>query len=890
MTPGIAMDNHTLPRSTFATSRLAEFASVKELTTQTGHGPEDWALVIVKELADNGIDAAEMAGKPPVIAITVAGNSITVTDNGGGISPDDVVRILDFSQRVSTNEAYASPTRGRQGNAIQTVLAMPFVLDPSDDRGGTTIESRGVKHTVGFEVDPVRRTPKVSHTQGRGFVHSGTRVSVRWPFSACSNLADAKAGIVQIAENYAALNPHLSISVQWNSRNEVNIKAADPAWIKWLPSDPISAQWYDTERFERLITAIVANDQDNGRETLVREFVATFRGMARSDIQKQVLDRTGAARMSLAGLFAEGNNREAVTALRHALQDITKPVKPIDLGVIGRDHLEKVCLEAGGDPETFGYHKVIGTTNGLPWIIEVAFAYCPEGDDSRIIAGCNWSPGIVNPFHDVDAVLANQYVEGDTPVVIVIHLVCPVLAFADRGKSQLVLPSEIEEAVKAAVIKATTPWARQAKAEIRDTSAKYRRLERLQRLRKVSIKDAVYSEIAAAYRKASNNGKLPANARQVMYAMRQAVLKKIGKAALNDQYVTQTLIPDYIAEHPEQCKDWDIAYDDRGHLVEPHTEKTVGLGTLSVREYLAEHGSPQVLDSELEDAHVETVGPAGNFGALLYVEKEGFDALIESANLRERFDIATMSCKGMSVTAARSLVEAICQKRGIQLYVLHDFDKSGLSIKATLTESNRRYQFEHKVEVNDIGLRWADIDDQELWDFAEPHSDRGTEWKRTRNMHQNSATKQEIEFLLHKRIELNAMTSRQFLDFIERKLIAAGVKKIVPGDRLLRETYRAIVRGDLIREAFEDARAEVEEETETVVIHANLKAEVEALLKKEPTLRWDAAVARIARIDSAASAPRTRPAKAARLAKAAAQRAPDKTKKRATRTYPKKQS
>jgi hypothetical protein len=47
-----------LTRTTFSTSRLAEFASVEELTTQTGHGPEDWPLVIVKELADNGIDAA----------------------------------------------------------------------------------------------------------------------------------------------------------------------------------------------------------------------------------------------------------------------------------------------------------------------------------------------------------------------------------------------------------------------------------------------------------------------------------------------------------------------------------------------------------------------------------------------------------------------------------------------------------------------------------------------------------------------------------------------------------------------------------------------------------------------------------------------------------------
>ena len=33
--------------------------------------------------------------------------------------------------------------------------------------------------------------------------------------------------------------------------------------------------------------------------------------------------------------------------------------------------------------------------------------------------------------------------------------------------------------------------------------------------------------------------------------------------------------------------DWDIVYDDRGHFTEPHTEKSIGLGTIAVRNYLA---------------------------------------------------------------------------------------------------------------------------------------------------------------------------------------------------------------------------------------------------------------------------------------------------------------
>jgi hypothetical protein len=60
-----------LERTAFRTSRLLDFASAKELTAQTGHPPEDWPLVVVKELIDNALDACEEAGLAPEIAVRV---------------------------------------------------------------------------------------------------------------------------------------------------------------------------------------------------------------------------------------------------------------------------------------------------------------------------------------------------------------------------------------------------------------------------------------------------------------------------------------------------------------------------------------------------------------------------------------------------------------------------------------------------------------------------------------------------------------------------------------------------------------------------------------------------------------------------------------------------
>src|SRR6516164_7021782 len=114
---------HRLARETFKTSRLLDFCSERELTKQIGHGVAQWPLVILKELVDNALDAAEEAGIAPVIQIEVADGTITITDNGPGIPAETVAGVLDFSVRASAREAYASPTRGAQDNALKTIVA-----------------------------------------------------------------------------------------------------------------------------------------------------------------------------------------------------------------------------------------------------------------------------------------------------------------------------------------------------------------------------------------------------------------------------------------------------------------------------------------------------------------------------------------------------------------------------------------------------------------------------------------------------------------------------------------------------------------------------------------------------------------------------------------------
>ena len=427
-----------LERTTFKTSRLLDFASEKELVAQTGHQKGDWPLVVLKELLDNSLDAAEEAGVAPVISVTVNSQGITVADNGTGLPVETIKSILYYSVRVSSREAYMAPDRGAQGNGLKTIVAMPFVLD--SNRGQVVISASGVDSIITFRVDHLRQEPVIDVDTQESFVKSGTSIMVRWPDSACSILTYQKDRFLQIADDYTWLNPHLTLTLDWFEDCRTT-KATNPDWPKWKPNLPTCAHWYDVGTLSRLVSAYISHDRDAGRERLVREFVAEFRGLSSSAKQKAVLESTGLARQPLSVFVKNGDiSRDLASSLLEAMQRECKPVKPQMLGVIGKEHLMARSREAGCDSDSFQY-RVMYKADALPEVYEFAFGYCPDKDRRRLVTGVNWSPGILNPFRrlnhfqSMDGLLSEGYCGPAEPIIVFLHVASPGVRYTDRGKS-----------------------------------------------------------------------------------------------------------------------------------------------------------------------------------------------------------------------------------------------------------------------------------------------------------------------------------------------------------------------------------------------------------------------------------------------------------------------
>jgi len=391
-------------------------------------------------------------------------------------------------------------------------------------------------------------------------------------------------------------------------------------------------------------------------------------------------------------------------------------------------------------------------------------------------------------------------------------------------------------------------WTAQRKAEERGQRSRHTRMYVYSD--RVNFTDVADAILPGGYQHSSGDGRYTVSKRQLYYACREGLKNQTGRE-LEYAYFASTLLVQYLNRHPETAT-WKLTADPRGTLTIPNSGHDVRIpcGTLQIENHLQIAGrSVAALDIDFSlPTEWPSLAERQRYQAVMYIEKEGFEPILQEAEIAERFDLAILSCKGQSVVAARRFIDEVCRiDGGVPLFVVHDFDKAGFEISQRLTTvsdwavANDRvaYQFKNQINVTDLGLRLADV---EKYSLQSETCEFNGGFARD-----SICTAAERSFLeSNRRVELNSFTSPQFIEWLETKLAQHLTQRLIPSDEVLADAYRHAMAIAAINVAIENTTAAAIEKAQSATIPKTLRRQLTKAMIGSPGA-WDQALYALAK-------------------------------------------
>jgi hypothetical protein len=849
-----------LSRTTLQWRRDSEYFDRRELEAQTGQPSRCFTDVLIKELADNALDAAEAEHVTPELRLrTRLGRRgrlrrICIMDNGVGIPPETVAALLDYTTRTSDKSGYRGPTRGAMGNALKTVFGIPFALGCGKP---IVIEARGVRHFVRPWQDP-GGLMRVEHRQEKVPYRAGTRVLVTVP------TAGQECDPASWGRAFALFNPHALVKIRENGSDgnhahdgsagsgvfyRPTVAFPGGTWRKFLPTDHISPWWHDAGSLRTLVFRHIAHASQGGADVSLAAFVSQFRGLTEKRKARRVLARFPDG----AGLSTFEGQPEQVDALLVAMQEESgNPPSAAVLGCVGEDHFRQCfrCWYGLQAEERFWYRRVAGeVADGVPFVFEVAVGVTRR--PGQLFHGLNFSPSFGDPFHGtriaslasggsdlwgygVGGFLRQAHASpgedlqeaGGPHTAAAIHLICPCLEPLDRAKSRLSIPDAVADAAGSALWRVCAKLYREGERRKRSRSAASSARPKLQD-KGPPLTVAIAQVIPEAFEEASGGGQYPVSAHTLFYKVRPRI-QKITDVELKSRYFEQKLLPAYQREHGELPG---LYYEPRGILYEPHGGREIPLGTRDVEAYEF---------------------PWWLFDKILFVEKAGLWPVLKAARLGERYDMAIAAGEGFATVACRALLARADKDRRYQIAVLHDADPYGYNIERTVQEQTNRLPG-HQIAVATLGLKLEVAlgmgleTETFIRRKALPHGLKLTQLEREYFEGRCAGPKTWIA----RRIELNSMSAPQLVEYIVSQLQEKGmVAKVIPPRRelspLVDTLYQEAVSdhveaalADLLREW--QVKEELAEELRARMRLSTAARWIKAGLEEDPYTSWRAA-------------------------------------------------
>lgn len=709
---------------------MTDYFSESELIKKTGISKSSWKFVILKEIIDNALDAIEpLLDKRITINYKIIDREkhLQIYDNGAGISTDIINQIYVFSKYVSKNRHHITPSRGKQGNGLKTIISICYLMGyrlvwhTSD---GKMIEN--ILDVSEVEYGRLLYTTKeLGETNFRGIEIVGYDTSYSY--------------LLSIVEKYAKCNTDVTFLVSFCGIYEQEYKATA------LPVDKsknVSISFYDYHSFVFLL-----REQD-GNMTY-KQFLGDY--FSNTRIKNQ-----SAFKCKIKDIDFQDNSFQDDFLQLQSLQK-AKQYTLLKSHLMGLKYSmnTQILVEKGNDLNVKTY---------VPCIVEFDVKKVDDKSDKGYYAKCECYVNNTITYRDGLSIVYDEgYYEIGTrkcrPSSIlaellslyndyefVFHFISPYFSFKDHGKTQIDISCFILELCQ------------ELKKVISKEKKKYDAL----REKPIENTDLLRPYMDEAFNLASTNGKYAITSRQMWYKIRE--LSGAPEEAYNHAF-SQTVLTEWIRKHPE--------YEDKINFANRGVfyigEKQDGLGTANVRNFINNIGkAPNTFNcygGVSDNVYIDdNFNVEYKYDKVLYIEKTGFDDIFKTEKIGEKYHMIIVSGQGFATRAAKTILYAL-QNKGLKLYCMHDLDISGVNIFKSFQTVNDK--FEHTIDIEDLGIT---IEDVYRYGIQPEQVEKG-KTDRDKLLSMSDEYKRFFDGgTYYNRVELNAFTTEQILEIMDRKL------------------------------------------------------------------------------------------------------------------------
>jgi hypothetical protein len=742
------------PEFTFEREDWTLFRSLATLSQKAGVPVHLLPKLVLKELADNALDAGAVARVGQL-----EDGGWFVEDDGPGIAgdPAEIARLFSIRRPLVSSKLLRLPSRGALGNGLRVVAGAVLASG-----GRLVVATRGRR----IELRPQ---------------DSGETLAA---FEPCSRTTGTQVEI-HFGEGLSR-----SDALSWARC------AAELAGRGEIYRGRSSPHWYDGEAFFDLLQAAGSRS--------VRELVAALDGCTGA--------KAGRITTAFKSCACSSLSRAEAIALLLAAQQQARPVNPQRLGHVGEVE-GWPPFHARGEG-TFSCGGIGGPRATIPFVVEAwaAAGRSTQGDTCSILVNRTPITGTVNlsrwrralTLSGCGLSTAIEAAPGRAGIDLRVNIIIPYMPITSDGKApNLSWCSPVIREVAGKAVR------RALRAE--PPEPRHRR----------SQKEVVLAHLDSAIAKASGHGVYRFSPRQVFYVIRPLVREAVGAELQWGNF--ETTIGDYELAQGEFAG---MYRDPRGTLYHPHRRDSIPLGTLQVERYQR---------------------PEWTFNKILFIEKEGFFEALKEAAWPERHDCALLTSKGQPTRAARDLLDLLGETREeILFFAVHDADAAGTLIYQSLQEATRARPG-RKVRVINLGLEpeeaaamGLEIEDVEAGERRKPIASYvPDEWH---------------TWLRYHRVELNAMTTPQFIAWLDAKMVAFGNGKLVPPPAVLMndlsDTLEHHLHSQITEQILRDAG--IEERVAAALgridlpLPEDLHAVVDHALAEQAAASWRAAITQVA--------------------------------------------